>query len=114
MENGKKPIDPTLIEPMTLEDTSVVAWLKMKGWKVIPWIEVYDDPSQPVIPCVVFDVEGDRKAILLEIQNFYNNEKCGIQDFCRNLKEVKSAMYNLRKTKLRKAGAGKEPETGNN
>ena len=103
MESDKQTRDPTadIQEMMALEDTNVVAWLKMKGWKVVPWIE---DPTS-TLPTderrVVFDVQGSRYMIKLDIQAFYDNEFCGIQDFCRNLKEVKSAMYNLRRSRIR-------------
>jgi hypothetical protein len=89
------PRDPTFPEEpiTTLEDTSLVAYLKLKGHTLIPWIS-REDPSDTRVS---FDIQGDRAAIAADMQRFFDNELIGIQDFCRNLKEVKSAMYNMKR-----------------
>ena len=99
MNNEKSTRDPTRI--ITLDDTQHVAFLKLKGWKVVPWIETDDQaPNQdPNTKRVEFQVEGDPDSIEKDMQKFYDNELVPIQDFCRCLKEVKSAMYNLRRLK---------------
>jgi hypothetical protein len=84
------PSDRTLTN---LEDTSLVAFLKLKGHIAIPWISRTD----PNDIRVSFDIQGDGKQIESDMRNFYNNEMVGIQDFCRCLKDVKSSMYNLRR-----------------
>jgi hypothetical protein len=91
MSEAKQTRDPT--EFTKLEDTSLVAFLKLKGHHTVPWIS-RDDPDDVR---VAFEIEGESAEIEKSIQAFYDNEQVGIQDFCRNLREVKSAMYNMRK-----------------
>ncbi len=83
--------DPTSVT--SLEDTSLVAFLKLKGHIAIPWIS-RDDPQDIRVS---FDIQGNEQQIEADIQAFYQNEKVGIQDFCRCLKDIKSSMYNLRR-----------------
>ncbi len=78
-----------------LEDTSLIAYLKLKGHTAIPWLS-RDDPDDLRVS---FDIQGDPLQIESDIQRFYDNEQVGIQDFCRSLKETKSAMYNMKKIK---------------
>jgi len=86
------------VKPVTsLEDTSLIAYLKLKGHTLIPWIS-RDDPTDIRVS---FDIQGEELQIEKDMQSFYDNEQVGIQDFCRNLKEVKSAMYNLKRIKVR-------------
>ena len=89
--------DPTNKPVASLEDTSLVAYLKLKGHTLIPWIS-RDDPSDIRVS---FDIQGEELQTEKDMQSFYDNEQVGIQDFCRNLKEVKSAMYNLKRIKTR-------------
>ena len=97
MDNEKSSRDPTRI--VTLDDTQHVAFLKLKGWKVTPWIEVDEqNPNQdPNTKRVEFQIEGDPDSIEKDMQEFYQNELVGVQDFCRCLKEIKSSMYGLRR-----------------
>jgi hypothetical protein len=77
-----------------IEDTSLVAFLKLKGHICIPWIS-RDDPSDIRVS---FDIQGNEKEIEADIQQFYDpNVLVGVQEFCRMLKDVKSSMYNLRR-----------------
>jgi len=71
-----------------ISDTSLVAFLALKGHQVKPWVN--RESGQ-----VEFTVRGNLQT---DEEAFYNNESVGIQDFCRKLKEIKSAMYNLKKT----------------
>ncbi len=87
--------DPTVKPVISLEDTSLVAFLKLKGYITVPWISRDD----PVDTRVSFDIQGDERQIEADMQAFYDNQQVGIQDFCRNLKEVKSCMYNLKRIK---------------
>ena len=80
-------------ETTNLEDTMLVAYLQLMGHTAIPWIS-RDDPSDPRIS---FDIMGDQEEIRRNTQAFYNNASVGVQDFCRQLREVKSAMYNMKK-----------------
>jgi hypothetical protein len=97
--NDNPTRDPTRI--VTLDDTQHVAFLKMQGYKVTPWIEVDEqNPNQdPNSRRVEFQIEGDPDTINLEMQRFYADEPFPILTFCRHLKETKSAMYNLRRLK---------------
>lgn len=72
-----------------LEDTSLTSFLKLKGHNIIPRITADSKVS--------FEIEGNPKQIEIDMQAFYGNEKVGIQDFCRCLKETKSALYNLKR-----------------
>jgi hypothetical protein len=80
--------------PVThLEDTSLVAFLKLKGHIAIPWISRNEGEDIRV----AFDIQGNSKKIEDDMKAFYNNEQVGIQEFVRQLKDVKSQMYNLRR-----------------
>jgi predicted dehydrogenase len=75
------------------EDTMLVAFLKLKGFTVIPWVS-RDDPSDIRVS---FDVQGDEGDIEAAINAFYGNEMIGIQDFCKSFKETKSNMHALKR-----------------
>ena len=102
-EKGKimdKERDPTTY--VLLEDTQHVAFLKMLGHRVVPWIESPTAGQPPVDPNsrrVQFQVYGDPKVIELDMQKYYDDIPYPIQSFCRHLKDIKSAMYNLRRMK---------------
>jgi hypothetical protein len=74
-----------------LEDTSIVAFLKLKKYDTVPFVTL--DDSQRV----KFKISGDPKQIELDIVAFYGNESVGIFDFIRCLKEIKSQMYSLKR-----------------
>jgi hypothetical protein len=76
-----------------LEDTSLVAFLLLKGYKIKPWRDTQDSDH------VSFDIEGEADRIEQDMQKYYSNEQVGIQDYIKCLKEVKSQMYNLKKVK---------------
>jgi hypothetical protein len=77
----------------SLEDTMLVAFLMLKGHTAIPWL-CKDDPKDKR---VAFDIQGNLKQIEEDMQSYYANEPIGIQDFCRQLKSVKSILYNLKR-----------------
>lgn len=83
------------VNSTALEDTSLVAFMLYKGHKIKEWRST-DNPAR-----VCFDVEGDLESITKDMQNYYNNEQVGIQDYVRCLKEVKSRMYNMKKIQRR-------------
>ena len=90
--------DSTLDQPSkpvtTLEDTMLIAYLKLKGHTAIPWIS-RDDPDDPRVS---FDIEGDETQIEVDIQAFYSEaEQVSIQALSRAYKEVKSAMYSMKR-----------------
>ena len=75
------------------EDTMLVAFLKLKGFTVIPYVS-RDDLSDIRVS---FDVDGDEKEIEAAVNAFYANEQIGIQDFCKSFKETKSNMHALKR-----------------
>ena len=74
-----------------LEDTSIVAFLKLKRHDTVPFTT--SDDSQRV----KFKIGGDPQQIESDIVAFYGNESVGIFDFIRCLKEIKSQMYSLKR-----------------
>ena len=81
-------------EPLQLlEDSKLVAFLKLKGHGMVARI-CRDDPDDVRVG---FEITGDQEKINIDVQAYYANESVGIQDFCRCLNEVKSQMYNLRR-----------------
>ena len=74
-----------------LEDTSLVAFMVLKGHKIKIW-RCVEEPYR-----VSFDIEGSPDQIEVDMKKYYDNESVGIQDFVRCLKEVKSQMYNFKK-----------------
>lgn len=85
MENSSR--SPTT----NLEDVMLVAFLVLQGHKIKPWRDT-DDPNH-----ISFDVVGDQASIEADMQKYYDNERVGVADFVRCLKETKSQMYNLKK-----------------
>ena len=77
----------------SFEDTMIVAFLKLKGFTVVPWV-CKDDPNGIRVS---FDVQGDEKEIEAAVNAFYANEQIGIQDFCKSFKETKSNMHALKR-----------------
>ena len=97
MDNEKKR-DPT--GPfITLGDSQHAAFLKMLGRTVHPWIESGEEEKDPNSKRVEFQIFGDPAEIEKDMQRFYRGEAFDIQEFCRHLKDIKSAMYNLRRLK---------------
>jgi hypothetical protein len=68
-----------------IEDANVVAFLMMKGYVAIPFIQTTKQ--------VAWEVQGDEKAIDTEIRMFQSNERIGIRDYVIILKDIRSQMY---------------------
>jgi hypothetical protein len=88
-ETRSSPNPPTSM----LEDSQLVAFLKLKGHGIVAHI-CRDDPQDPR---VAFEIKGDDDQIEKDVQSFYDNDQVGIQDYCRCLKEIKSQLYNTRR-----------------
>jgi len=89
--------DPTDSTTVKLEDSSLVAFLKLKGHTIIPYLSD-DDPRDP--ERVAFDISGNEEAIKSDISNYYNdNPLVGIGEYVRSLKDVKSQMYITRQNR---------------
>lgn len=80
---------------MTIEDANIAAFLAMKGFGVKPFVK--NKESQDV-PIVAWMVHGDRGELEAAIEKYYANEEVGISDFVGQLKQIRGAMYNLKKT----------------
>lgn len=76
-----------------LEDTSLVAYLVLKGHIAIPWRDTENHDH------ISFEIETDIRA---DIDAFYANEKIGIQDYVKCLKAVKSQMYNMKNMEVKR------------
>jgi hypothetical protein len=76
----------------SISDANIVAFLVMKGYIAIPYIE--SEMSGKSGSRVAWDVQG--KGVDEEITRYYSNEKVGIQDFVRSLKATRSSMYNTK------------------
>ena len=75
----------------TVEDANIVAFLVMKGYTAIPYIIAEARPGQS--SRVAWDIDADVKDA---IKAFYENERIGVRDFVRALKEIRSGMYNMK------------------
>lgn len=76
-----------------IEDTKLVAFLKLKGFSITAQI-CRDDPRDVRVG---FTIQGDQDDIEKATALYYANEQVGITDYIRTLNEVKSQMYNIRK-----------------
>ena len=77
-----------------LDDTSLVAWLLLKGHAVTPLRCVNNDQR------LSFNIAGDTSSIEKDMNDFHNNVYVKVQDFNRSLKTVKSMIWNMRKVKI--------------
>jgi hypothetical protein len=78
-------------------DANVAAFLILKGLVLIPFIKnrATDDQSARV----AWDVQGDPDAIDKEVKNYYRNEKIGILDYVKILKDIRGEMYQIKAVK---------------
>lgn len=70
-----------------IKDTSLVAYLVLKGHLAIPWRDTEDKGH------ICFQIESD---ITKDMEAYYQNEKVGIQDYVKCLKAIKSQMYQMK------------------
>ncbi|MBT9167561.1 MAG: hypothetical protein DDT22_00946 [candidate division WS2 bacterium] len=71
------------MEKQIFEDTSIVAFLSLKGFKITP--QKLDNGR------IIFSVEGEN--ITQALQDLYNNEKVGVLDFIKSIKGVRSFIF---------------------
>lgn len=90
----EKPAEVAPYAMTMLEDTNLVAYLKMCGYGIVP-LRCLDDPRDP--NRVAFNIEGTVEGVEAATKEFYSNKFVGVQDFCRCVKEVKSVTHALRK-----------------
>ena len=75
-------------------DANVAAYLVMKGFIAIPFIKSKSSEGQG--SRVAWDIQGEQDAIDQEMKRYYRNEKVGILDYVRILKDIRSEMYNVK------------------
>jgi len=78
-------------------DANVAAFLVMRGFIAIPFIK--SKSSEGHGSRVAWDIQGDQGAIDKEMKKYYANEKIGILDYVRILKDIRSEMYNIKSIK---------------
>ena len=75
-----------------MEDTYLVAFLTMKGHIAIPFIRD-GDKAPDGFARVAFDVQGD---VDRTVNLYYANMDVGVRDYAKSIKDIKSAMWNLK------------------
>jgi len=84
----------------TIEDANIVAFLVLRGFIAIPFIQTEkggdtgrgtDTSSR-----VAWDIEDVDGKVDSEIKMYYGNDKVGVHDFVRVLKDVRSGMYSTK------------------
>jgi len=80
---------------VTLEDTMLVAFLRLRGLTLVPW--VCTDQDSVNNGRVVFDVVDEKEKTEEAMKAYFGNETVKVQDYVRCLKETKSEMYNMKK-----------------
>lgn len=90
-------VKDTVKDTVPINDANIVAYLVMKGYIAIPYIkaEATDNQSSRVS----WDVQGDPDAINAEVKMFWENERVGIRDYVRTLKDIRSTMYTIKSMK---------------
>lgn len=73
----------------TIEDANIVAYLAMKGFIAIPFVQIPEANGRGAR--VAWDVQGD---VNTEIENYYGDKS--IQDFVRMLKDIRNQMYSCK------------------
>lgn len=93
--NRDRPLSPNGTERViSVGDVMMVAYYKLRGHTVIPWISD-DDPRDP--HRVEFDVIGEEGSIEKSMEAYYNNEPVGINDYIRCVKDAKTTIWNMKK-----------------
>ena len=78
-------------------DANVAAFLVLKGFIAIPFIK--SKASEDQSSRVAWDIQGDEDAIDKEVRKYYSNEKVGILDYVKVLKDIRSEMYGIKSVK---------------
>jgi len=80
--------------PVTVVDANVVAYLVLRGYVAIPFIKSKSSEGQSAR--VAWDVQGSPDAIDREMKKYYANEKVGIMEYVRILKDIRGEMYQIK------------------
>jgi len=84
-------------DTVSINDANIVAYLVMKGYIAIPYIKTEASENQG--SRVSWDVQGDPDAINAEVKIFWENERVGIRDYVRVLKDIRGTMYEIKNMK---------------
>ena len=84
-------------DTVSINDANIVAYLVMKGYIAIPYIKTEASENQG--SRVSWDVQGDPDAINAEVKIFWENERVGIRDYVRILKDIRGTMYEIKNMK---------------
>ena len=84
-------------DTVPINDANIVAYLVMKGYVAIPYIK--SEASENQSSRVSWDVQGDPDAINAEVKIFWENERVGIRDYVRILKDIRGTMYEIKNMK---------------
>ena len=90
-------MDEKVKDTVSINDANIVAYLVMKGYIAIPYIKTEASENQG--SRVSWDVQGDPDAINAEVKIFWENERVGIRDYVRVLKDIRGTMYEIKNMK---------------
>ena len=90
-------MDEKVKDTVPINDANIVAYLVMKGYVAIPYIK--SEASENQSSRVSWDVQGDPDAINAEVKIFWENERVGIRDYVRILKDIRGTMYEIKNMK---------------
>ena len=85
------------VNSVTVVDANIAAYLVMKGYIAIPFIKSKSSGDQS--SRVAWDIQGTQGAIDKEMKLYYGNERVGILDYVRILKDIRSEMYTIKSIK---------------
>jgi len=84
----------------TIEDANIVAFLVLRGFIAIPFIQTEKGGDigrgTDTSSMVAWDIEDEDGKVDAEIKMYYSNEKVGVHDYVRVLKDVRSQMYSTK------------------
>lgn len=84
----------------TIEDANIVAYLVLRGFIAIPFIQTEkggdtgrgtENSSR-----VAWDIDAEDGKVDAEIKMYYSNIQVGVHDFVRVLKDVRGTMYSTK------------------
>ena len=78
-----------------IDDANMVAFLIFKGFMAIPFIKEEKGEESSSRVAWVIESESERD-VTAAMNQYYHNERIGIQDFVRILKDVRGQMYQVK------------------
>jgi hypothetical protein len=74
-----------------LEDVNIAAYFKLKGYPVKTF-RCVEEPHR-----ILFVIDGMHDAKIKTMREFYDNDKIGINDYLKCLKDLKSEMHTMKR-----------------